>query len=84
MSTDYTPKQIAILRHALGLGADGSGIAYRNYFVTGPGSDDFADCEALVMAGAMTKRQGSEISGGDPVYRVTELGIARATKGGEA
>jgi hypothetical protein len=41
---------------------------------SGPGSDDYDDCEALVAAGLMTKRSGGPLSGGDPVYRVTDAG----------
>lgn len=70
--TTITDNQREILRHALGLGRNSD--AYRNYFVTGPGSDDYADCEALVAAGLMTKRSGGPLSGGDPVYRVTDAG----------
>lgn len=83
MSAPCTTKQIGILRHALGLKDDGRGSSYRNHFVTGPGSDDFEDCEAMVDRGAMTKRPASALSGGDPVYRVTEAGfsIAKATGG---
>ena len=33
-----------------------------------------ADCEELVGAGLMTKRPGHALSGGDPVYTVTEAG----------
>jgi hypothetical protein len=79
----HTSAQIGILRHALGLKSDGSGRSYRRHFVTGPGSSDFDDCEALVASGAMTKRAGSALSGGDPVYLVTEAGeaIAKATGG---
>ena len=67
--TSATEKQRDILRHALGVGRGRSG--WRNHFVTGPGSDDYADCEALVAAGLMTKRSGGPLSGGDPVYRYT-------------
>ena len=67
-----TEKQRDILRHALGLGRERN--SYRNHFVTGPGSDDYDDCEALVAAGLMSKRGGGPLSGGDPVYRVTDAG----------
>ena len=81
MSAQHTPRQVGILRHALGLKPDGSGRQYRHHFVTGPGSDDFDDCEALVAAGFMSKRKGSPLSGSDPVYLVTDAGaaIAKAT-----
>lgn len=70
--TSPTEKQRDILRHTLGVGR--GGIGWRNHFVTGPGSDDYADCEALVAAGLMAKRSGGPLSGGDPVYRVTDAG----------
>jgi hypothetical protein len=55
MSEDtMTPRQRDIMKHALGAGKGRPG--WRNYFVTGPGSDDYDDCEALVAAGMMTKR----------------------------
>ena len=72
---DVTDKQRDILRHALGFGRR-TRPGWRNHFVTGPGSDDYADCEALVAAGLMTKRSGGPLSGGDPVYRVTDAGEA--------
>ena len=67
-----------ILRHALGLGC--SSREYRNHFVTGPGSTDYANCEDLVCAGLMTKRPGNELSGGDQVYTVTEAGKVAARR----
>ncbi len=67
-----TPKQREIMKHALGAGRGRTG--WRNHFVTGPGSDDYADCEALVAAGLMAKRSGGPLSGGEPVYRVTDAG----------
>lgn len=65
-------EQHDILRHALGLGR--SAREYRNHFVTGPGSTDYPHCEELVKAGLMTRREGSHLSGGDPIYVVTEAG----------
>ena len=79
-----TEKQIGILRHALGLKPNGSGEPYRRHFVTGPGSDDYDDCEALVAAGLMVKRPGSELSGGDPTFLVTAAGTTEATREGNA
>lgn len=81
MSAQHTSRQIDILRHALGLKPDGSGRVHRAHFVTGPGSDDFDDCEALVAAGSMSKRNGSQLSGGDPIYLVTDSGAAIAKAG---
>jgi hypothetical protein len=74
--TTITDRQRDILRHTLGVGVGvGRGrIGWRNHFCTGPDSDDYADCEALVAAGLMTKRSGGPLSGGDPVYRATDAG----------
>ena len=69
-------KQRDILRHALGLGC--SDREYRNHFVTGPGSTDYTHCETLVAAGLMTKRAGHPLSGGDPIYSVTDAGKTAA------
>ena len=69
-----TDEQREIMRHALGLNR-GRGD-YRNHFVTGLGSTDYADCEALVAAGMMSKRAGNALSGGDDIYRVTDAGRA--------
>ena len=63
-----------ILRHSLGLGRGDR--EYRNHFVTGPGSTDYPHCEALVASGLMTKSPGHPLSGGDPIYYVTEAGRA--------
>ena len=78
MSQQYTPRQLGILRHALGLKIDGRGDPRRNHFVTGPGSDDFDDCEALVSLDYMTKRKIHLSAGGGYVYYVTDTGMAIA------
>ena len=67
-------EQKDILRHALGLGRGSR--EYRNHFVTGKGSTDYPHCEALVAAGLMQRRPGHPLSGGDPIYWVTESGRA--------
>lgn len=67
-----TNDQIEILRHALGL--DRSRRSTRNYFVTGPGSTDYPICQSLVDAGLMQCRCGNAITGGDPVFFVTDDG----------
>lgn len=53
-----TPRQRDIMKHALGAGKGRPG--WRNYFVTGPGSDDYDDCEALVAPGCKTPAGCSE------------------------
>ena len=63
-----------ILRHALGIGDDGCGASYRNHFVTGPGSKDYASCCALVDQGLMVRRDGSPLTGGDDLFIVTDRG----------
>lgn len=74
MSTvTMTPKQRDIMKHAMGFGR-GSAPGWRNHFCTGPGSDDYDDCEALVAAGLMRRRSGGPLSGGDPIYSVTDAG----------
>jgi hypothetical protein len=70
-----SPHQLTILRHALGL-RTARGRPYR--FVTGPGSDDYADCMALVEAGLMTRRPGNELT--DDVFTVTETGMQFARR----
>lgn len=66
--------QLQILRHTLGLDSNGHGTAYRNHFVTGPGTQDYADCMALTERGFMTRRAGNAITGGDDVFYVTPAG----------
>lgn len=66
--------QLQILRHALGTGDRGVKAAYRNYFVTGPGSKDYANCMALVESGHMTRRLGNAITGGGDIFTVTQPG----------
>lgn len=65
---------LKVLRHALGLAADGQGKPSRDHFVTGAGSDDFADCVALAEAGLMRRHPPSPLSGHDDVFVVTEAG----------
>jgi len=75
---NVNPEQRDILRHALGLGR--SDRECRNHFVTGPGSTDYENCEALVAAGLMKRHAGHALTGGDPMFTVTEEGktVARS------
>jgi hypothetical protein len=68
--------QIHILCHSLGLTYGRE--MYRNHFVTGEGSTDHPDCEALVNMGLMTKQAGGPLTGGDDAFFVTEAGKAVA------
>ena len=65
---------LAILRHALGTGDDGTRPPLRNHFVTGEGSTDHPHCMALVERGSMTRRAGNALSGGDDIFSVTANG----------
>lgn len=67
-------KQLHILQHSLGLDEYGRGTMYRSHFVTGEGSDDHADCMALVEAGYMGVRKNHPLAGGDDGFWVTEAG----------
>jgi len=67
-----TKDQRHILRHSLGLNYGRK--MYRNHFVTGEGSTNYADCMALVEMGLMTRRAGNPITGGDDVFFVTDAG----------
>ena len=69
-----TDEQREIMRHALGYDRRTS-PGWRNRFETGPGSTDYPHCEALVAAGYMRRRPGGPMSGGDPVYSVTDAGM---------
>lgn len=67
-------KKLHILQHSLGLDEFGQGQQYRNHFVTGEGSKDFAACKEMVADGFMTER-ADPFGGGDIVFNVTTKGI---------
>jgi len=67
--------KLHILQHALGVDQHGRGRQYRNHFVTGEGSSDFANCRQLVTDGLMTETPGNALSGGASVFRVTPDGV---------
>ena len=67
--------KLHILQHSLGVGDYGDKPSHRNHFCTGPGSKDYDNCMALVEEGLMTRRAGSEISGGDDIFHVTPAGV---------
>lgn len=73
-------EHLHILQHSLGLDEYGRGRQYRNHYVTGPGSTDWDACRALVDAGLMKEFPASQLSGGDPIFTVTEAGIAFVAK----
>ena len=69
-------RYLEILRHSLGLRPDGGGVDYRNYFVAG--GDDEACCRALVALGLMVEGRRSDMTGGDPLFHVTDAGKVKA------
>lgn len=67
-------RKVRILRNALGIGESGKRPELHNHFVPGRGSDDYADCMALVEEGLMIRRTGNELSGGEDTFLVTDAG----------
>ena len=72
-----TPEQIKLARHAIGL-PNKRKTSYRNHFVTGEGSGDYADWNAMVDAGMAKVRRNVEICGGDDYFRLTIEGAKTA------
>jgi hypothetical protein len=66
-----TPDQLHILQHSLGLDQFGQGRMFRNHYVGDPEA-----CRPLVTLGFMTEQRASELTGGDPWFRVTDSGKA--------
>lgn len=66
---NVTPEQLHILQHSLGVDEYGQGNMYRNHYV-----GDCESCRPLVSLGLMTEHPASELTGGDPLFRVTEAG----------
>lgn len=64
-----TTEQLHTLQHALGLDQYGRGAIYRNHYVGGA-----EDCRPLVALGYMEELRASDLTGGDPLFRVTEEG----------
>ncbi len=73
-------RHIQILRHSLGLDYEGRGRQYRNHYCAG--GDDVQSCTELVASGHMEPMHvHPALTGGDPTFRVTDLGKAEAVKG---
>jgi hypothetical protein len=81
-SAALSPDQRDLARHALGL-PNGRGQSYRNHFVTGPGSPDYDRWREMVAMGAATRRAGTELTGGDDLFRLTRAGATAALAPGE-
>lgn len=72
-----TNQQKELARHALGL-PNSQRTSYRNHFVTGDGSDDYADWMAMVQAGEARRRNGNALTGGDDLFLLTTQGAKAA------
>lgn len=68
-----SPEQLQILQHSMGVDQYGQGQMYRNHFCAG--GDDVVTCRELVALGYMREYAPSEITGGDPWFRVESAGI---------
>ena len=77
-----TPEQIELARHALGL-PNSRRQSYRNHFVAGEGHSDHTDWCEMVANGYAKSRNGSQLTGGDPVFWLTRTGAEKALKRGE-
>lgn len=82
------PSGYELMRHALGahehcLHPSKGGIVfkkpYRNHFVAGMEHEGIWD--DLVAKGFATKRKGNQVTGGDPVFYVTDAGREAALAG---
>lgn len=69
MSESITPDQLHTLQHALGVDQYGQGPMYRNHYCGGA-----EECRPLVAMGFMREYPASELTGGAPLFRVTETG----------
>lgn len=65
---------VHILQHSLGLDRYGRGKSYRNHYCAG--GDDIAICRDMVARGLMAENRASELTGGSPLFTVTEAGRA--------
>jgi hypothetical protein len=77
-----TERQILLGRHALGL-PNRSRKSYRNHFVAGVSHDDYGEWMKMVEEGNAFRGNGSELSGGDFVFRMTNDGALACLKVGE-
>lgn len=76
-----TPKQKELARHALGLNY--ANTSFRNHFVTGSGSADYEHWMEMVADGHAQRFAGSELTGGDDLFRLTRVGADLALNPGE-
>ncbi len=67
-----------ILQHSLGLDGYGQGRQYRNHYVAG--AADVSKCRDLVALGCMQEHPPAQLSGGDPIFAVTKVGLEAVTR----
>jgi hypothetical protein len=77
-----TPRQVELARHALGL-PNKRRCSYRNHFVTGPGSTDWGDWQAMVACGTARRHEPRALFGGDYCFVLTRPGAEAALATGE-
>lgn len=69
-----------VLQHALGRDEFGQRKKYltedyRNHYVTGEGGRSILICRQAAANGLMIEHKATDISGGDPWFHVTDLGV---------
>ena len=69
-------QQLHVLQHSLGVDQYGRGRQYRNHFVTGEQSDNWALCQSLVALGLMQDHGAQTMMGGMHCFTVTDPGKA--------
>jgi hypothetical protein len=69
-----------VLQHALGRDEFGQRKKhltedYRNHYVAGEGGESIVICRQAVADGLMAEHKATDISGGDPWFHMTDLGV---------
>lgn len=67
-----TKEQLHVLQHSIGVDQYSQGAIYRNHFCAG--GEDVDLCRSLVSLGFMVECPASELTGGSPLFQVTESG----------
>jgi hypothetical protein len=65
---------LSVLQHALGVDQFGSGVQYRNHFVSGTGHDSYDACCAAVDQGLMTRRESQMLGDNGSYFHATDAG----------
>ena len=66
-----TAKELHVMVHATAW----TGARYRNFFTTGPETDDWPVLIGLVEKGLMLRGKPSELTGGMTTFRVSDAGL---------